>query len=122
MSLDNHHDEHADGIVEAGKNPPVYFYVLFYGLIIWGVIFMAYYLFSGWSSSQEFAEKMAAHTGVQAAEAPAAAAGSFSDPAPAGGAASSSGSGSTVRSRRRSSGRQLCVVPASTRNSVVVGK
>ena len=25
---------------------------------------MAYYLFSGWSSSQEFAEKMAAHTGV----------------------------------------------------------
>ena len=65
MSSDNHHGEHADGIIEAGQKAPIYFYVLFFGLIIWGVIFMAYYLFSGWSSSQEFAEKMAAHSGGQ---------------------------------------------------------
>lgn len=55
-------DEHADGIVEdRKKSPPVYFYVLFYGLIIWGVFFSAYYLLSGWSSEGEFEEKMAAH-------------------------------------------------------------
>ena len=64
MSSDNHHGEHADGILEAGNKAPRYFYLLFFGLILWGVIFMAYYLFSGWSSSQEFEEKMAAHTGT----------------------------------------------------------
>lgn len=63
MSSDKHHGEHSDGILEADKKAPGYFYLLFFGLIIWGVIFMAYYLFSGWSSSQEFEEKMAAHTG-----------------------------------------------------------
>lgn len=74
MSSDNHHGEHADGILEAGKKAPGYFYLLYFGLIIWGVIFMAYYLFSGWSSSQEFEEKMAAHTGTYTqAAAPAAA-------------------------------------------------
>lgn len=58
----NQHDEHADGIVEDRKQaPPVYFIVLLYGLIIWGVLFMGYYLFSGWSSSQEFQAKMQAH-------------------------------------------------------------
>ncbi|MFO7576377.1 MAG: c-type cytochrome [Pelovirga sp.] len=57
------HDEHADGIVEdRRKAPPTYFYVLFYGLIIWGIGFSAYYLLSGWSSTGEFAEKMAAYT------------------------------------------------------------
>lgn len=59
---DQSHEQHADGIVEAGKKAPLYFYLLFYGLIIWGVIFSAYYLLSGWSSSGEFEEKMAAHT------------------------------------------------------------
>jgi len=59
---DQSHESHADGIVEAGKKAPVYFYLLFFGLIAWGVIFMAYYLFSGWSSSSEFDEKMTAHT------------------------------------------------------------
>lgn len=59
-----HQQDHADGIVEAGKGVPNYFYVLFFGLIIWGVIFMAYYLLSGWSSDAEFQEKMATHTGV----------------------------------------------------------
>ena len=62
MTNDMHNDEHADGIVEnREQSPPVYFNILFYGLIIWGVIFMAYYLFSGWSSDAEFQEKMATH-------------------------------------------------------------
>jgi cytochrome c oxidase cbb3-type subunit 3 len=57
-----HNEEHADGIVENRENnPPVYFNILFYGLIIWGVIYMAYFLFSGWSSDAEFQEKMATH-------------------------------------------------------------
>jgi len=74
-----HHEEHADGIIEdREKAPPVYFTVLFYGLIIWGVAFMAFYLLSGWSSDAEFQEKMAAHDGTApvqqqaAAETPAA--------------------------------------------------
>jgi len=62
MTNDIHNDEHADGIVEnREQSPPVYFNILFYGLIIWGVIFMAYYLFSGWSSDAEFQAKMATH-------------------------------------------------------------
>ena len=58
---DQSHEQHADGIVEAGEKAPIYFYLLFYGLIAWGVIFMAYYLFSGWSSDSELQEKLAAH-------------------------------------------------------------
>ena len=51
-----------DGIKEnKGGKPPVYFNILFYGLIIWGVIFMGYYLVSGWSSHGELEEKMKAH-------------------------------------------------------------
>ena len=75
-TTDPHHEEHADGIVEDRKKaPPVYFTVLFYGLIIWGVAFMSFYLLSGWSSDSEFQEKMAAHKGEapvqqQAAAAP----------------------------------------------------
>ncbi len=62
MTSEMHNEEHADGIVEnREQKPPVYFNILFYGLIIWGVIFMAYYLFSGWSSDAEFQEKMKAH-------------------------------------------------------------
>ena len=66
-----HQEDHADGIKEAGKEAPSYFYVLFFGLIIWGIIFMAYYLLSGWSSDAEFQEKMAAHTGVPVQSQPA---------------------------------------------------
>ncbi len=63
-TIDPHHEEHADGIVEdREKAPPVYFTVLFYSLIIWAVAFMAFYLLSGWSSDAEFQEKMAAHKG-----------------------------------------------------------
>ena len=59
---DLHNEEHADGIVEdREQSPPVYFNILFYGLIIWGVIFMAYYLFSGWSSDAEFQQNMTIH-------------------------------------------------------------
>lgn len=51
-----------DGITENRvNNPPVYFNILFYGLIIWGIIFIAYFLFSGWSSDAEFEQKMATH-------------------------------------------------------------
>ena len=63
-TTDPRHEEHADGIVEdREKAPPVYFTILFYGLIIWGVAFMSFYLLSGWSSDAEFQEKMAAHKG-----------------------------------------------------------
>jgi len=66
--LEKHEHKHAvhefDGIIENRvSTPPVYFTVLFYGLIIWGVAFMAFYLLSGWSSDSEFQEKMAAHKG-----------------------------------------------------------
>lgn len=63
-TTDPHQEKHADGIVEdREKAPPVYFTVLFYGLIIWGVAFMSFYLLSGWSSDAEFQQKMAAHKG-----------------------------------------------------------
>lgn len=76
--LEEHQHKHPvhefDGIIENRANrPPAYFAVLFYGLIVWGVIFCAYYLLSGWSSSGEFEEKMAAHQ-QQAGSAPVAAA------------------------------------------------
>ncbi len=55
-----HHDY--DGISEdTERRPPLYFLVLFYGLIIWGVAYSAFYLFSGWSSAGEFQAKMQAH-------------------------------------------------------------
>lgn len=71
--LDNHEHKHAvhefDGIIENRvSKPPVYFTVLFYGLIIWGIAFMSFYLLSGWSSEAEFQEKMAAHKGEQPAQ------------------------------------------------------
>ncbi len=71
--LETHEHKHAvhefDGIIENRvSTPPVYFTVLFYGLIIWGVAFMSFYLLSGWSSEAEFQEKMAAHKGEQPAQ------------------------------------------------------
>jgi len=67
MTNDMHNEEHADGIVEnREKSPPVYFNILFYGLITWGIIFMAYFLFSGWSSDAEFQAKMATHKELSA--------------------------------------------------------
>lgn len=62
-----------DGITENRVNsPPAYFNVLFYGLILWGIAFMAYFLFSGWSSDAEFKAKMAEHQELVKAAAPAA--------------------------------------------------
>lgn len=87
-SKQNHHQaprHEVDGIVEdRATRPPAYFNLLYYGLILWGVAFSAYYLLSGWSSSAEYAEKKAAHEAQVAAAAPAAApaaAATVTDPA-----------------------------------------
>jgi cytochrome c oxidase cbb3-type subunit 3 len=62
MSSENNSSHTYDGIQEdREQKPPVYFNLLFYGLIIWGVIFSAYFLLSGWSSHDEFQQKMATH-------------------------------------------------------------
>ena len=95
-TTDPHHEEHADGIVEdRAQASPVYFTILFYGLIIWGVAFMAFYLLSGWSSETEFQAKMAAHKGEpqveRHAEAATPAATTPAAPAPAPPAATESG-------------------------------
>lgn len=76
--LEKHEHKHAyhdfDGLIEIRVNPPPrYFTVLFYGLIIWGTIFCAYFLLSGWSSEKEFAREMAAYREQQAAPQPPAA-------------------------------------------------
>jgi cytochrome c oxidase cbb3-type subunit III len=57
------HLQHSiDGIVENRENPPPRaFSLVFVGLVVWGILFMAYYLFSGWSSEQEFQDKMTDH-------------------------------------------------------------
>ena len=54
------------------KSPGV-FRFLFFGLIIWGVCFMAYYLFGGWSSQKEFEQKnkVRAEQAAKGGEAPA---------------------------------------------------
>jgi cytochrome c oxidase cbb3-type subunit 3 len=66
-----HHD--FDGITEnREQRPPVYFTVLFYGLIVWAVAFGAFYLLSGWSSDAEFQAKMKTHEARGQAAAPAA--------------------------------------------------
>lgn len=71
MAQNEHHD--FDGITENREQaPPVYFTVLFYGLIVWGVVFCAFYLLSGWSSQSEFQEKMKVHEGGPVAAMPAA--------------------------------------------------
>jgi len=55
-------NEPFDGIKENRETkPPIYFNILYYGLIVWAIFFMAYYLFSGWSSHGEFKAKMEAH-------------------------------------------------------------
>ena len=60
MGQHEHHD--FDGITEnREQRPPVYFTVLFYGLVVWGVAFSAFYLLSGWSSDAEFQAGMQAH-------------------------------------------------------------
>ncbi|MCK4837845.1 MAG: hypothetical protein KAS94_03530 [Desulfobulbaceae bacterium] len=61
-NIDNNQNEPFDGIKENRENkPPPYFNILYYGLILWGIFFMGYYLLSGWSSHDEFQEKMKTH-------------------------------------------------------------
>jgi cytochrome c oxidase cbb3-type subunit 3 len=64
-----------DGITyREEKSSPGIFRILFSGLVIWGVIFMGYYLFSGWSSQSEAdaarkavsEKKQVAHSAVEA--------------------------------------------------------
>ncbi len=52
-------DQHDyDGIrYREEKSSPAIFRLLFGGLVVWAVIFMGYYLFSGWSSEAEFLQK-----------------------------------------------------------------
>lgn len=50
-----------DGIKDNHKKAPTYFNVLYYGLIIWGLAFSAYFILTGWSSHEEFQQKMTAH-------------------------------------------------------------
>lgn len=74
--LEQHEHKHPvhdfDGIIENRvQSPPLYFSVLFYGLILWGVIFCAYFLLSGWSSDQEFTQAMVAHKEQVAQQKPA---------------------------------------------------
>ena len=64
--LEKHQHDHDvrlfDGIVDNRVHHiPKGFSVLFYGLVIWGVLFCGYYLLSGWSSDAEFHAKMEAH-------------------------------------------------------------
>ena len=61
MSELNETPEPFDGIKDRYRKPPVYFNVLFYGLIIWGVAFSAWFILSGWSSHTEFRQKMTAY-------------------------------------------------------------
>lgn len=64
-----------DGITyREEKSSPAVFRILFIVLTIWGVIYMGYYLFSGWSSQAEAdaakkareSQKQAAHKAVEA--------------------------------------------------------
>lgn len=56
------------------QSPPAVFKILFAVLAVWGVIFMGYYLFSGWSSQVEAdavknardSQKQAAHNSAEA--------------------------------------------------------
>ena len=63
--LEGHKHNHAtrtfDGIVDNRvQHIPRGFSILFWALLLWGVLFSGYYLLSGWSSDTEFQAKMAA--------------------------------------------------------------
>lgn len=50
-----------DGIVDnRSRTIPKGFALLFWGLVLWGALFTAYYLASGWSSRAEFEAAMKA--------------------------------------------------------------
>jgi len=47
---------------------PLVFRVLYIGLLVWGVAFMGHYLFGGWSSQGEYAQKKSAKEAMLAAQ------------------------------------------------------
>jgi cytochrome c oxidase cbb3-type subunit III len=52
-----HDDNEFDGIrYRPNDRPPLPFQIIHYGLGIWGLCFMGYFLFSGWSSYAEYAQ------------------------------------------------------------------
>ena len=58
-----------DGIhYRAETKSPLVFRILFTGLIVWGVAFMGHYLFGGWSSQGEYAQKKSAKEAMLAAQ------------------------------------------------------
>jgi len=64
--LEGHKHEHGtrtfDGIVDNRvQHIPKGYSILFWGLVIWGVLYSGYYLLSGWSSDAEFQAKMGAY-------------------------------------------------------------
>lgn len=61
-------DQHDyDGIrYREDDRPPRIFWILLFGLALWAVGFMAYYLTSGWSSQGEFARKKEARDAMLA--------------------------------------------------------
>ena len=60
---EHHHAAHDfDGISDdRARKIPWYFTALFFGLVIWAVAYMGYFLFSGWTQEGEFEQKMAAY-------------------------------------------------------------
>lgn len=61
--MSQHHDY--DGITyREEQHAPNIFRILFSILVLWGVIFMGYYLFSGWSSPGEFDQQKKAQETV----------------------------------------------------------
>ena len=66
MSAEN---KEYDGITyRAEKKSPLVFRILYIGLWIWGIAFMGHYLFSGWSSHAEYAQKKSAKEALLAAQ------------------------------------------------------
>ena len=60
-----------DGIrYRVETSSPAIFRILFTVLVLWGVCYMGYYLFSGWSSEAEFAQKKKAKQSELAAARP----------------------------------------------------
>ncbi|HJV67485.1 MAG TPA: c-type cytochrome [Geomonas sp.] len=54
-AMQDDHKEY-DGIkYRPNDSPPLIFKILFCGLLVWGLCFMGYFLFSGWSSHGEYA-------------------------------------------------------------------
>jgi cytochrome c oxidase cbb3-type subunit 3 len=58
-----------DGITyRANDKAPLVFKILFAGLALWGFAFMGHFLFGGWSSHGEYAQKKSAKEAILAAQ------------------------------------------------------